>query len=200
MANDKQHSDKPEDTLSRRDFVKSTAAVGVGLVMGLPVLAQQAAKASNTELAVAIIGPGSQGRNLLTKCLKIPGIRFVAVCDIWPYHQKYAANILKKYDQPVNIYEDYRVMLGQEKQLDAVIIATPDWVHAEQSVACLRAGKHVYCEKEMSNSLAGARQMVQAARETGKQLQIGHQRRSNPRYWHALKLMSKDKVLGHLTQ
>jgi len=156
-------------------------------------------QANVEELAIAIIGPGSQGRNLLTCCLKIPGIRFVAVCDIWPYHQKYSANILKKYDQIVNVYEDYREMLDKEKNLDAVVIATPDWVHSEQAVACLRAGKHVYCEKEMSNTLEGARQMVLAARETGKHLQIGHQRRSNPRYGHAIKLIEKDKLLGRIT-
>ena len=146
-----------------------------------------------------MIGPGSQGRNLLTKCLKIPDVRFIALCDVWPYHQRYAANILKKYDQPVNVYTDYREMLDKEPGLDAVIIATPDWVHAEQAIACLQAGKHVYCEKEMSNTVEGCRQMVRTARETGKLLQIGHQRRSNPRYWQALKLIHKDKLLGRVT-
>lgn len=210
-------SRSPNSEISRRAFVQTAAAAGAGLMLGAAPLAAQetpqppaagaqetepaaAAPAGNEpELAVAIIGPGSQGRNLLTKCLKIPGIRFVAVADIWPYHQKYAANILKKYDQIVNTYADYREMLDKEKSLDAVIIATPDWVHAEQTVDCLKAGKHVYCEKEMSNTLEGARSMVKAARETGKLLQIGHQRRSNPRYWHALKVIENDKVLGRIT-
>lgn len=191
------------DQLSRREFVQSAAAAG--LLMSLPAWAQEAGappaagKGGGDELAIAIIGPGSQGRWLLNACLKIEGVRFVAICDIWPYHQKYAANILKKYDQPVNVYADYREMLAQEKRLDAVIVATPDWMHAEHSIACLKAGKHVYCEKEMSNTLEGARAMVQAARDAGKLLQIGHQRRSNPRYWHALKMMEKDKILGRVT-
>ena len=77
-------------------------------------------------------------------------------------------------------------MLDKEKQLDAVIIATPDFWHAQHTIDCLKAGKHVYCEKEMSNTLEGARSMVLAQRETGKLLQIGHQRRSNPRYLHCL--------------
>jgi len=197
---------RQDPDLTRRQFVQTTAAAGTGLMMGVPALAQETpiapeegAEANVEELAVAIIGPGSQGRNLLTKCLKIPGIRFVAICDIWPYHQKYAANILKKYDQIVNVYEDYREMLDKERHLNAVIITTPDWVHAEQTIACLRAGKHVYCEKEMSSTLEGARQMAQAARETGRLLQIGHQRRSNPRYRHALKIIEKDKLLGRIT-
>ncbi len=187
--------------LNRREFLGTAAAAGAGLMVTWPGWAQEqgAAPAKVDELRVAFIGPGSQGRNLLTQCLKIPGIRFVAICDIWPYHQEYAANILKKYDQPVTVYSDYQELLAQEKDLDAAIIATPDWVHAEQASACLKAGLHVYCEKEMSNTLDGARQMVQAARATKKLLQIGHQRRSNPRYWHALKMIKNDKILGRIT-
>jgi predicted dehydrogenase len=188
--------------LTRRQFVHTAAAAGAGALLPTPIATVWAQDGQRTEeeLAIAIIGPGSQGRNLLTKCLKIPGIRFKAVCDAWPYHQTYAANILKKYDMPVNVYTDHRDMLAAEKDLDAVIVATPDWMHAEHSIACLKAGKHVYCEKEMSNTIEGARSMVHAARETGKLLQIGHQRRSNVRYHHAIKLIEKDKVCGRITQ
>jgi len=186
---------------NRRDFLRTAAAASAGLMVTVPGWAQEQAASAprEDELRVAMIGPGSQGRNLLTQCLKIPAIRFTAICDSWPYHQEYAANILKKYDMPVKVYEDYREMLATEKDLDAVIIATPDWVHAEQTIACLEAGKHVYCEKEMSNTLEGCRAMVQAARRTGKLLQIGHQRRSNPRYWHALKMIKNDRILGRIT-
>lgn len=182
--------------ITRREFVQSATAAG--LLATMPAWAQEAPR-STDDLNVAIIGPGSQGRVLMNFCLKIPGIRFVAVCDIWPYHQRYAANILKKYDQLVNVYEDYREMLDQERDLDAVIVATPDWMHADHAIACLRAGRHVFCEKEVSNTIEGARQMVQVARETGRLLQIGHQRRSQPRYWHALKMIEKDKILGRIT-
>ena len=83
--------------------------------------------------------------------------------------------------------------------IDAVIIATPDFWHAQHTVDCLEAGKHVYCEKEMSNTLEGARKMVAAARETGKLLQIGHQRRSNPRYLHCYeKLIGEANLLGRI--
>ncbi|MGD8453510.1 MAG: Gfo/Idh/MocA family oxidoreductase [Phycisphaerae bacterium] len=192
-------SPRKKNTITRREFVQSAAAAG--LLAAVPTWAQEATAPAKKEdeLAIAIIGPGSQGRFLLTKCLKIPNVRFIAVCDIWPYHQNYAANILKKYDQPVNVYEDYREMLDKEKNLDAVIVATPDWMHAEHANACLKAGRHVYCEKEMSNTLEGAASMVRTMRETGKLLQIGHQRRSNPRYFHALKMIEKDKILGRIT-
>lgn len=183
--------------MNRREFLGTAAAAGAGLMMTMPGWAQEVARPNKAnELRIAIIGPGSQGRNLLTQILNIPDVRFAAVCDIWPYHQRYAKNILKKYDMPVNVYADYREMLAGEKDLDAVIIATPDWVHAEQAIACMEAGLHVYCEKEMSNTLEGCRQMVAAARRTGKLLQVGHQRRSNPRYYHALRMIEKDKVLG----
>ena len=188
--------------LSRREFVSTTAAVaGASLLSSVPTWAYQNAGGEKQpgELAVAIIGVGSQGGNLLNNCLKIPGIRFVAVCDIWPFWQKRAQKLLEKYDQKVNAYIDYQEMLEKEKNLDAVIVATPDFKHAEHSVACLKAGKHVYCEKEMSNTLEGAQSMVKAARETKKLLQIGHQRRSNPRYQHAIKLIENDKILGRIT-
>ncbi|MBI5865282.1 MAG: Gfo/Idh/MocA family oxidoreductase [Planctomycetes bacterium] len=190
--------------LSRRSFVQSAALTSAGLWAGWQAWAQEkveSAPAGNEpELAVAIIGVGSQGYNSLLNCsLKIPGVRFVAVCDIWPFWQKRALKLLEKNGQKANGYTDYQEMLAKEKQLDAVIVATPDFKHAEHAIACLKAGKHVYCEKEMSNTLDGARQMVLAARETRKLLQIGHQRRSNPRYLHALKLMESDKILGRMT-
>ena len=80
------------------------------------------------------------------------------------------------------------------------MVATPDFWHAEHAIASLKAGLHVYCEKEMSNTLDGARKMVEAAKETNKLLQIGHQRRSNPRYIHCYeKLIKEAKILGRIT-
>jgi predicted dehydrogenase len=152
------------------------------------------------EVSVALLGAGAQGQVLLDAMLRIPGLRFRAVCDIWTeYNQKRAVNTLKKYKFPVNGYVDYREMLDKEKDLDAVVIATPDFWHAQHTVDCLKAGKHVYCEKEMSNTLEGARAMVLAARETGKLLQIGHQRRSHPRYLHCYEnLLGQAKILGRI--
>jgi predicted dehydrogenase len=152
------------------------------------------------EINVALIGAGAQGQVLLDAMLRIPGLRFRAVCDIWKeYNQKRAVNTLRKFKFPVNGYEDYREMLDKEKDVEAVVIATPDFWHAQHTVDCLKAGKHVYCEKEMSNTLEGARQMVLAARETGRLLQIGHQRRSHPRYLHCYeKLLGEARLLGRV--
>jgi predicted dehydrogenase len=195
--------------LNRRQFLRSAAAAGISLAVADRLLAQageQAAPAATTTpapagpaLRVALVGAGSQGSNLMLNCLKIPGVQFAAVCDVWPYHQELAVKRLKKFDQAPAVYDDYRQMLDKEKSLDAVIIATPDWVHAEQAIDCMQAGKHVYCEKEMAHTVDGARKMVQASRSTKKLLQIGHQRRSNPRYKLGEKLIHNDKMLGRVT-
>jgi len=149
---------------------------------------------------VGLLGVGAQGQVLLDSMLRIPGLRFRAVCDIWKeYNQKRAVNTLRKYKFEVKGYEDHREMLDKEKELDAVVVATPDFWHARHAVDCLEAGKHVYCEKEMSNTIEGARSMVLAARETGRLLQIGHQRRSHPRYLHCHdKLLGEAKLLGRI--
>jgi predicted dehydrogenase len=158
------------------------------------------ASKSVSEINVALLGAGAQGQVLLDAMLRIPGLRFRAVCDVWTeYNLKRVVNTLKKFKFEVNGYEDHREMLDKEKDLDAVVIATPDFWHAPHTIDCLKAGKHVYCEKEMSNTLEGARSMVLAARETGKLLQIGHQRRSHPRYLHSYhKLLGEAKILGQI--
>ncbi|MCX5653811.1 MAG: Gfo/Idh/MocA family oxidoreductase [Planctomycetota bacterium] len=158
-----------------------------------------AADSSRTDdLYLAIIGAGRHGRDLINYCLNIPGVRFKAVCDIWPYAQKYAAGILKKRLQPVSVYEDYREMLAREKGLDAVIIATPDSFHAAQTIACLKAKLHVYCEKEMTTTIEDAREVVRAARQARRLLQIGRQHRSNPRYHTALEYLYEKKAIGRI--
>lgn len=194
-----------KDGLSRRDFLKTSAAAGLSLALAGKALSQTprvkaAAEKNPKELRIAVIGCGAQGRVLIESILRIPAIRILAICDIWSYSQTYTHNYLKKYGQDVRVYEDFRDLLAKEKDLQAVVIATPDWMHADHANACLRAGLHVYCEKEMANSLEKARSMVLTARETGKLLQIGHQRRSNPRYIHAIdRLIREHRLLGLVT-
>jgi len=161
---------------------------------------EKAAAEDVQEVNVGLLGMGAQGQVLLNAMLRIPGLRFRAVCDIWTeYNQKRGVNLLRKYKFDVNGYEDYREMLDKEKDLDAVVIATPDFWHAEHAIECLKAGKNVYCEKEMSNTLEGARSMVLAARESGKVMQIGHQRRSHPRYLHCYNhLLQEAHILGRI--
>lgn len=186
--------------INRRSFLRSTAAAGAGLVLSPAIFGQTAGKKAD-DLNMALIGAGAQGQVLMNACLKIPGIRFKAVCDIWTaYNQRRVSGLLKKYHHEHNTYIDYQEMLANEKDLDAVIVATPDFWHAEHAVACLKAGLHVYCEKEMSNTLEGAHRMLETARQTGKLLQIGHQRRSNPRYIYCYeKIIKEAKLLNRIT-
>lgn len=186
--------------INRRKFLSYSAVAGAGMLAPGISLGGLKSMQSN-DLNVAILGAGAQGQVLLNSMLKIPGLRFKAVCDIWTsYNQRRVSRLLKKYGHELNTYVDYREMLANEKDLDVVIIATPDFWHAEHAIACLKAGLHVYCEKEMSTSLAKAKQMVLTARETGKLLQIGHQRRSNPRYIHCYDNVIKEaRLLGQVT-
>lgn len=155
---------------------------------------------NRNELLVGLIGAGEQGNILMDAMRYIPGVRVKAVCDIWQYQREQTIGRIRKYGGAAIGYEDYREMLDHEKDLSAVIVATPDWMHAEQTIAAMEAGKHVYCESEMSNLLEQARRMVLAQRRTGKLLQIGRQRRSNPRYIYAIeKLVHETQLLGRIT-
>jgi predicted dehydrogenase len=192
---------KTEGEMNRRSFLRSTAAVGAGLAMA-PAFFARAQEESSDDINVALLGAGAQGQVLMTSCLQIPGVRFKAVCDIWEaYNLRRTSRTLQAYKHINNAYTDYKEMLAKEEgNIDAVIIATPDFWHAEHTVACLEAGLHVYCEKEMSNTLDGAKKMVDAQKRTGKLLQIGHQRRSNPRYIHCYdNIIKKAKMLGRIT-
>ncbi len=192
--------------MNRRDFLRGMGAAGAGMMVfnqtsGLFAQnANPAATPANSNINVALIGAGTQGR-ILAECIrKIPGINFKAICDIWEYNRNYTAKRIKAYTKKtVNAYIDYKEMLEKEQDLDAVVIATPDCYHAEHAIACLKAGKHVYCEKEMSHKLELAAEMVKTSNETGKLLQIGHQRRSNPVYQYAYKMIHEDKMCGRLT-
>ncbi len=188
--------------LTRRSFLTSGTRLGA-VVLATPYLAKAQAPAGSggtQTLNVGLIGVGAQGQVLLNAALKIPDLRFRAVCDIWSKNRTYGERLLKKFGHDARPFEDYREMLAEVPDLDAVIVATPDWYHAEHTNAALKAGKHVYCEKLMSNTVEGARSMVQTAHSTGKLLQIGHQRRSNPRYQFARnRLVKEHKILGRIT-
>jgi predicted dehydrogenase len=132
--------------------------------------------------------------------LNIDGVQIVALCDVWAYSRNKGQRQLKANGVEVRVYENYEDLLAGEKQLQAVVVATPDFWHAPITNACLKVGLHVYCEKMMSNTIEGARSMVQTMRKTGKLLQIGHQRRSNPRYLFAKnRLLDDVKLCGRLT-
>jgi len=192
-------------SLNRRDFLTATAAAGVGLLISdAAARAADPVPAARTppadKIRVGLVGVGTQGRVLIDSLMRIEGIQLVAIADIWDYAREYGRKYLKANKIIVNAYENHEELLAGEKDLQAVIVATPDVWHAPVTNACLKAGQHVYCEKMMSNTLEGARSMVQTMRATGRLLQIGHQRRSNPRYLFARnRLIREAKLCGRLT-
>ena len=184
------------DGLSRRDFLKgavaTAATIGMGSI-GVFTHAQADMIGPNDTINAALIGVGSEGGMLLSKTIKIPNVKVVACCDIQPKHLQRGLDIAKG----ARGYADYREMLD-DKSIQAVIIATPIGLHESMTVDSLRAGKHVLCEKMMAYSTEGAIHMARVARQTGRKLQIGHQRRYNPRYRHAHKMI-QDGLLGEIT-
>lgn len=192
--------------LNRREFIGTTAAAGAGLLLTScsPDNAVAPKKKSVlNNINVALIGYGAEGGVLsesLMNIMNAGGIKVVALCDIWEYNRKKGQNTYKANGFDLNAYENYEDLLAKEKDLQAVVVATPDFWHAPITNTCLKAGLHVYCEKMMSNTIEGARSMVQTMRDTGKLLQIGHQRRSNPRYLFTLnRLLHQADFCGQLT-
>ena len=190
-------------TMNRRDFLHSTAAAGMGLMLSKSAFGQSEQN-KKQDINIALIGAGTQGEVLLNTFVKMgskSGLHVKALCDIWEQlNLKRISGVLNKFGHEPATYTDYQEMLSKESDLDAVIIATPDFCHAQQTIASLKAGLNVYCETPMSNKIEDARKMVQTAKETGKLLQIGHQRRSNPRYLHCYEnLMHGAKLLGKVT-
>ena len=191
--------------MSRRNFIKTSAAIGAGIYVSGKALGADAPQ--KDVINVALLGAGAQGQVLMSAILKKkdPSIRFVAVCDIWEkVNLRRVSRQMQSYGKKFGFkgtpYTDYKEMLDTETDLDAVVVATPDFWHAEHTVACLEKGLHVYCEKEMSNTIEGARKMLEAQKASGKLLQIGHQRRSNPRYQHCYdKLIQEAGLLGRIT-
>ena len=155
-------------------------------------------------LNVALVGCGNMGETIVraTRSSLVP-IRWVAFCDILESKPKSFGNKqdhLREANNQSWSYRHLESMLKEHPEIDAVFIATPDWLHEPMTTLCLRAGKHVYCEKTMATTVEGAANMVRAQRETGKLLQIGYQRRSNPIYQRCHEdLVHRLKICGRMT-
>jgi len=157
-----------ENRMKRRDFLKAAAAASLGFqIVPRSVLGGSARAAPSEKLRIAGIGVGGQGGGVLRDMAKES---IVALCDVdW----RYAAHTFRAFPGAER-FRDYRVLLDRRKDMDAVVIATPDHMHAPITMAALRAGKHVYVEKPMAHSIEEARLMTRVARETGLVTQMGN--------------------------
>jgi predicted dehydrogenase len=187
---------RPSGPLSRRRFLATTAtATAAATFSFLPrrVLGAPRFVPPSEKVNVAIIGCGGQGRTNLMELLKLDDVQVMAVADPMEsadysrfYYRGMAGRrpvkaLIEKHYQQTNPafrcaeYEDFRVMLEKEKAIDAVLIATPDHVHASAAIPAMRLGKHVYCEKPLAHSVWECRQIARVARETGVATQLGNQ-------------------------
>lgn len=194
-------SDTSSENQNRRDFLVRSVGAGAGMVLGAPAILRAQNKGDDGQkINVALVGMGKQGSVLFEAMSNIKGLHFQAVCDIWDYSLKKGMGKVRSLqgELPAH-YPDLDEMLAKEKGLDAAIVALPDFWHSPATVKCLEAGVNVYCEKMMSNTIDGARLMVKAMEKTGKLCQIGHQRRSNPRYRFTKDLLiDKLKICGQI--
>ena len=166
---------------SRRTFIRQSAglAAGAGLLSGYPqVLRARQGVAPSDALNVGLIGCRSRGFHVLRQHLDVGGVNCLALCDIdESVLQGRAGTVGEKYGQKPALYKDFRKMLEQPG-IDAVIIGTPDHWHCLQAVYALEAGKDVYVEKPMANSIEECNLIARAAERYGRIVQVGQQQRS----------------------
>ena len=145
--------------LSRRQFLRG-AALSTAAFMVVPgaVLGLRGAASPNQKLNLAGIGIGGQGAHDLSQ---LESENIVALCDV---DRNHAGHVFKKYSKAKQ-FTDYRQMLDEMKEIDGVVIATPDHHHAFAAMEAIKRGKHVYCEKPLTHSVWEARHLAQAARE-----------------------------------
>ena len=158
---------------SRRAFLSAAAASGAYIAARRlhffqPTAAQIVHRSAGDKLNLAAIGIGGQGNADLKE---LSGENIIALCDV---DERYAAHTFKEFPN-ARRYRDFRVMLEKEKSIDAVVIATPDHLHAVATMTALKLGKHVYCEKPLTHTVHEARAITLAAREAKVATQMGNQ-------------------------
>ncbi len=183
--------------LSRRRFIQSAAAIGIGLPTILPSRVF-AAPSPNERLSFACIGMGGQMRGYLIPELAKLDQRIVAICDVDKRQRDSALQIKGLTD--AKAYHDYRELLEKEKSVDAVIIATPDHWHVPICQAALQAGKHVYCEKPLAHSVAECRALEKLAKIHPKlATQTGNQGCSTEGFRRSFEVIQSG-LLGQITE
>jgi len=183
--------------ISRRDFIGAAAAF---TIIPRYVLGARGYVPPSDKVNIAVIGTGGQGRTNIQALLQHPDAHVMAICDVTEeadysrfYYRGLAGRgpvkkLIDKYYSsrpatqnypPCASYIDFRRMLEKEKAIDAVLVATPDHIHAVATMAAIKNGKHVYCEKPLTHSVWEARKITEAAREAGVATQMGNQGHSS---------------------
>ncbi|MCK4629145.1 MAG: Gfo/Idh/MocA family oxidoreductase, partial [Sedimentisphaerales bacterium] len=200
--------EKKQKETTRRNFLKNSAAATLALhTLGSPVI--RSALGANEKIRVGFIGMGNRGTQLLMGFMKQNDVEIAALCDVYePYITRDFSQVdqrliksLKgkipkmgeKFPGKVARYKDFRRLLDQ-KDIDAVVISTPDHWHAIQSIMACQAGKDVYVEKPLSITIYEGRKMVEAAEKYKRIVQVGLHRRSSEIY----RQLAKDVPAGKI--
>ena len=172
--------------LSRRAFTQTTLAAGAGTA-----LSRSRILGANGRINIGLIGCGDRSWQIWPIFLKQPEVNPVAVCDVY---EPYLAKVSTQSETKLTAHGDFRRLL-EMKEIDAVVIATPDHWHALQTVMACQAGKDVYVEKPLSLTILEGRKMVEAARKHQRVVQTGTQQRSGRHYQRAVTLI-QEGVIG----
>ncbi len=162
---------------SRRNFLKHTAVAVGGLSLGTGLVGATSKTQTPEPLRIGVIGTGSRGRGLMHTLRGVEGCEVTACCDILPFQLDKALELAPN----AKGYKEYLQLLD-DKNVDAVIIATPFGTHDEVALDCLAADKHIYCEKTMVKGMSQIQGVVDKALQSSKVFQTGHQYHSSPLY------------------
>jgi predicted dehydrogenase len=181
-----------DHNISRRKFVSTGALTFAGLAaLGLPAFGQSSGQ---EPVRVGLIGCGSRGCGLAGIVKDLPGVSLVACCDILPAHLQDGLALAVK---GAKGYPDHRKLL-EDGQVDAVIIATPLFLHYPMAVNALDAGKHIYLEKSLANDISQVLDLVKRVRRSGQVFQVGYQYRYYGLY-HRVKEIIRQNWVGKVT-
>lgn len=182
---------------TRRNFLRGASSVAAATIVAPHVLGGPRYIAPSDQVHVAVVGVGGRGRQNVLELLKLDDVRITAVADpaerwdLSNYYYRGVAGRLPVCDEidqlqtnkvgpsKVAQFADYRKLLDEFPDVDAVLCATPDHLHAHVSLAALKSGKHVYCEKPLTHNIAEARLVARVAAESKLATQMGNQGHSN---------------------
>jgi predicted dehydrogenase len=183
--------------LNRRNFLKVSGVATAGALLGsntslLAAAQTEAARpvAANDHIQLALIGAGIQGQSDTKFAVQVPGVKLVAVADCYDGRLEHSKEL---WGNDLFTTRDYRQIL-ERKDIDAVLIATPDHWHKQAATDAMKAGKDVYCEKPMIHLYADGPEMIETARSTNRIIQIGSQRVSSMIYAKAKELLAAGAI------
>ena len=177
--------------MKRRVFITKSSLASAGIIAGTATLGAITKKmGANSTINIGVIGTGDRGCGLIPLLNDIEGIHVSAICDVLPFRLDQG---ISRASNKVKAYKNYKKLLDN-KDIDAVLIATPFSTHADIALDAMEAGKHIYCEKTMAKGLTGIDKLVDKASNSKTIFQTGHQYHSSKLYKHVVDLIQKGEI------